>query len=575
MPAFFVQPPAKDPSWTNGQYAPTLPYTGALVCPINWAYIKARASYLTDVHIQAYEFRQPWNPDKQNLEYDAIVQRFHANGDIAINSLEGARKRFGKANLAVFEVTGVYFENSTPGLKDHGIKGRTADEKEQAQARQNAPAAAAPNASTSAGNVGADADDDDDDDEEETDDDDNEDGGDEDDEEDDDPKNPLPVKERLRLGAKLITFVLQPPKEDKKDRCEQCCVTEDCYEIKCREAWRDFHRGLDLDAEEDYDGPFWAGDHSHRRYAKFLSEKKCAPFGCPAHQPLTMGFVDSEKFADVCESGIEWSYLVNVSRKAFDLFTSCFAPEFLGEFPDSPKRLDVFLNKEGADDNEDFTEAIYEDIEEYTTDDILEAYLCSQSLNCPVVSDVLLGKLRSIVQDREFSLEKFSPRALRYVFSCTNASDPIRLFLFDAFRLDMAEGHKAMQQNRDRYPEQLVHYWDYWKLRRREVKSPKAAQRIVEFNAAGWQGGRGPRNGVLGIISLLLPSDKHPDGQKGIIWGNCKFRGYSSRIGKPQSEWLSPEALHERFTQIESIDALRSDSCTLFWETYRNRKDID
>ncbi|KAF2443113.1 hypothetical protein P171DRAFT_496437 [Karstenula rhodostoma CBS 690.94] len=549
--AFFVQPPAKDLSWTKGRYAPTLPYVNQMVCPVNWVYVKSRAPGLTDVHIQAYMYRKPWVANGGEVEYDTIVNMFHAAGDNSVNSLEGVRKRFGKANLAVFETTGVWFESSTPGLKDYGIKGRTAAELQQNRADKN------------------DADDADADTYVE-------------DDTIPDPENPLPVKEELRPGDNLITFILQPPDLDIHDRCLECCQSGLCYDEKCREAWLDFCNSSDADSGSDSDdsdvengdgvdenGPYCIGTHSKHRWVKVLSSQR-APFGCPIHQPLTLRFVHYDKFEAVCESPVEPVYLVDVPPKVFSLFTSCFAPEFRGEFPEKPQRLYVYLNEEDAANGKEFSKAVYEDIGSYTVGDILEAYCCSQSLNCPVVSDVLLGHLRNIVKE-ETSLKIFQPCDLQYVFHYTNASDPIRLLLFDAFRLNMAEGKRMTRQYGHLYPSQLVRYWNHWERQQNAEISPETTKLIENFLTEGWQGNRGASNGLRGHIRVIPESDEHPDDQEGVIWGNCIFKRWSRQMGKLLPDWLSREALHERFTQSDSLDALSSNNDRLFWDTYRNR----
>lgn len=490
---------------------------------------------------------------------------FHKAGDDSVTSLEGARKRFGKANLAVFETTGVWFEGSTSGLREYKIRGRTAAELQKDRVNQKNVATAANKAVASA-DVDCDYDDD---------------------VEVPDPENPLPVKQELRPGDSLITFILQPENHAPNDRCVQCCELGLCYDEKCRKAWLKFRNSSDADSgsdsddsdfgyvdEKDEDVIYHIGAHSSRRWAQVLSQQR-APFGCHIHQPLTRRFIHSEKFEAVydSESTLESVYLADVSYKAFDLYSSCFAPEFLRKFPDNPQRLDVYLDKEDADDDEDFSKAVYEDIGGYTVADLLEAYCCSQCMNCPAVSDVLLNNLRSIVKAQRFSLRLFEPRNLGYVFDCTNASDPIRLFLFDVFRLNMVEGEQMMQQYRHLYPPQLVWYWDYWKHQQHQDISAKDLQEIDNFHKWGWQGKRGAANGLRGIFRMVPESDEHPDDQEGVIWGNCIFERWSHKMGKSLPDRLSLEALHERFTQSDSIDALSSDNVTLFWDAYHNRSE--
>ncbi|KAJ4359935.1 uncharacterized protein N0V89_000494 [Didymosphaeria variabile] len=541
--AFTVQPPAKLLSWKKGQYAPTKSYINQQDCPVNWEYVKARTSGLTDAHIQAYIYRKPWVPNDGESEYDTIKRMFNKAGDTSVKSLEGVRKRFGKANRAVFETTSVWFEGSTPGLESHGIKGRTKAEFQQEQASQNTPT------------------------QDEADD-------------EDGPAAPLPVKIELDPDDQIITFILQPPDLELDDRCVECCKAELCYDKKCREAWRQFHTNPQLDNSSDSedsdseddaedDEPYHLGKHSSDRYGKALSKQR-TPFGCHMHQPLIMRFVHREKFAAVrtSEKGLESEYVVDVSPKSFDLFTSCFAPNFSGEFPERPKRLEVYLDREDADQGKDFSKAVYEDVGEYNIGNILEAYCCSQSLNCPIVSDVLLDHLRKILLNRE-SFTLFEPEDLRYVFHFTNASDPIRLFLLDAFRLKMAPAKRLMRQHCHSYPPELVRYWAHWERQQLDEISPENQQLIDEFPTT-YMGRRGAINGLLGRIRVIPEPEEHPHDREGVIWDNCIFEGWSTRTWKPPAGRLSRDALHERFSQTDSIDALSSNNDRLFRETYYN-----
>jgi hypothetical protein len=72
---------------------------------------------------EAYELRRPW--DKKPLAWDKVAQKVFLppskDGTTRNISPEGGRKRFKAANKAVFELTGVYFPESSLGLEGHGI----------------------------------------------------------------------------------------------------------------------------------------------------------------------------------------------------------------------------------------------------------------------------------------------------------------------------------------------------------------------------------------------------------------------------------------------------------------------
>lgn len=67
--------------------------------------------------------RRPW--DKKPLAWDKVAQKVFLppfkDGSTRNISPEGGRKRFKAANKAVFELTGVYFPESSLGLEGHGI----------------------------------------------------------------------------------------------------------------------------------------------------------------------------------------------------------------------------------------------------------------------------------------------------------------------------------------------------------------------------------------------------------------------------------------------------------------------
>jgi hypothetical protein len=542
--AFVLQPPVKDLSWNKGQWAPTFPYTNQSEdCPIDFDYVRERADWLTDADIDVYTLRKPWVPVGMEVEYDQVKDMFNAAVDTSVISLEELRNRFGKANLAVFKTTGVWFEGSTHGLDGYECEARTAAELQELD------------------NDANDADD------------------------DDDVANvpePFPVvKEQLQQGERLVTFVLQPPRSVCDDRCVECCQSRLCYDEECREAWRRYqgsHSDSESDisdTEDDYE-PYHLGSHSKERWDEVLSQQH-TPFGCRTHQPAYKRFVHHEKFAAVraSRSPVRPVYVVDVSQRAFGLFASCFAPEFLGGFPKKPKQLCVYFRQEDIDKGRDFYEAVYEDIGNYTIGDVLEAYCCSQALDCPIVSDILISQLWNVLGDGE-SVKLFEPEYVRYVFHHTNASDPIRLLLLDAFRLKMAHARIMMRQHRHQYPPEMVRYWDHWNRQQDHEITPENQRKIDDHMAQTYEGRLAVGNGLRGIIHNVAESDEWPDDQEGDIWDKCVFTGWLSHAWKGPTGRLSREELHERLTQSDSVEILSSGNDRLFWETYRNRlKDVD
>ncbi|KAF1844430.1 uncharacterized protein K460DRAFT_408715 [Cucurbitaria berberidis CBS 394.84] len=107
-----VPPPQMSP-WPYDFAAPTPTYDQKIPCPIDWTAI-ADPRCTVDA-IRAYELREPWN--KSAVSFKSVANAISL-------SEEGARKRFKKANLAVFEATGVYFKENSLGLSKHGIPDR-------------------------------------------------------------------------------------------------------------------------------------------------------------------------------------------------------------------------------------------------------------------------------------------------------------------------------------------------------------------------------------------------------------------------------------------------------------------
>ncbi|CAN9131372.1 unnamed protein product [Alternaria alternata] len=113
--------PAFEP-WHCNFAAPTPPYDDQQACPIDWS--KVTILHDDPLHCQeAYELRRPW--DKKPLAWDKVAQKVFLppfkDGTTRNISPEGGRKRFKAANKAVFELTGVYFPESSLGLEGHGI----------------------------------------------------------------------------------------------------------------------------------------------------------------------------------------------------------------------------------------------------------------------------------------------------------------------------------------------------------------------------------------------------------------------------------------------------------------------
>lgn len=105
--------PALYDPWHLTFARPHARYEQATSCPINWSTFPD----LEQADKDAYELRAPWNPKPES--WTAAVANYR--GDNKITSPEGLRKRFKRANLAIFEATRVYFHMSSLGLEKHGI----------------------------------------------------------------------------------------------------------------------------------------------------------------------------------------------------------------------------------------------------------------------------------------------------------------------------------------------------------------------------------------------------------------------------------------------------------------------
>lgn len=103
--------------WPHSFPAPTPRLAQPLpFCPIDWT----KVTGLKPEHIEAYELRAPWNPRPETFKAVAQQTQHLADGEQPVE--EGVRKRFKRANLAVFKRTGVYFEESAQGLETYGVK---------------------------------------------------------------------------------------------------------------------------------------------------------------------------------------------------------------------------------------------------------------------------------------------------------------------------------------------------------------------------------------------------------------------------------------------------------------------
>jgi hypothetical protein len=104
----------------------------------------------TDQQVEAYELRQPWNPDPTTFASIAQNTQFKCKGKAPTE--EGIRKRFKAASLAVFKASGVFFEGNGIGLEAYGVPKKNAELKEliqQAATPTTTAATAAPPKSSS------------------------------------------------------------------------------------------------------------------------------------------------------------------------------------------------------------------------------------------------------------------------------------------------------------------------------------------------------------------------------------------------------------------------------------------
>jgi hypothetical protein len=88
-------------------------YSQRTACPIDWSAFPT----INPGQHRAYEIREPWNPSP--MSWDIVgVEVAKLEGKEAKLSAEGMRKRFAKANQAIFEKTGVYFLLNGHGLQN-------------------------------------------------------------------------------------------------------------------------------------------------------------------------------------------------------------------------------------------------------------------------------------------------------------------------------------------------------------------------------------------------------------------------------------------------------------------------
>lgn len=575
-------------------------YTNQDICPIDWDYIKAHSDGLELSNIQAYEFRKPWISKAQGGEvgYEKMVKMFHDAGDTAVNQLESARKRFKKANNIVFLTTGVFFESSTAGLPDEYKPRSTKERKKQQQNHQLQRATVnnciahnvqgLPNGQSypdaQAFNNGDDFDDND--------------GFDDESDSDEDsvwsvaeltPGPPYMVqKDALPpddgRGSKITTFILQPPQDQRKDRCSICCLEGMCYSEECR---KEYH-GSETNTESDhisedfchhYDGPPWIR-HSRDDWLAALKAQR-APFDeCPHHNRVQR-YIDTKRFLEVRQtsSSPEDLYLINMAPKAFDVMTSCFAPRLRKEVPEVLEKLAVFLEYEDEIDGKEYSNAYYqEDTSGYIVADLVEAYCGSQALQMPMVSDIILDTLQKLLRSCEsygqgshMGVSKASqmmllePEAIRYAWCHTHAGDPLRLFFLDVFRLKPNDVEDQIQQRGAQYPPQLLRYWNDWKLsQQNETTSERFAegeQATTKLTDDTFTGSRGPTYGLIG--SLRMARENEPS-----ILGGVVFKGWIKKTWKPSK--FSRDQLHERFAQTASADELSSGTYDSFCHTYHN-----
>ncbi|KAF2828258.1 hypothetical protein CC86DRAFT_465975 [Ophiobolus disseminans] len=115
---FNVPLPERFTPWPFSYGQATLQFTDDIPCPVNWSALAAVSVPLKHEHIATYEARHPWSPNPLSfIKVIPVVQEVIGRR----LSQEGVRKWFRKANLAIYNATGVYFIHSSIGLEDHDI----------------------------------------------------------------------------------------------------------------------------------------------------------------------------------------------------------------------------------------------------------------------------------------------------------------------------------------------------------------------------------------------------------------------------------------------------------------------
>lgn len=585
--------------WEESWAAPTSTFPDTTECPINWEYVQNHMKTLTKEQIHAYELRAPWKPHGEQRTWRELLAIVQTSAYSNVTSPEGVRKRFAKANTCVYMATGVYFENSVVGLEKFGIRIRKSVHKIKR-------ARAAPK------------------------------------------QTPQQTPKQTLRPPRLQTvgFILQPPNTLYDDRCIKCCDQGQCYDKGCRQddccslcCETDFlcqgcrpsgDRRDDCCAKDcgevicrcpcEHQGRAPEPNHTAVRWREFLAEKN-AVFGCPEHQPLVTREVERAKMEAVSLRKIEDLNSPRVEPKAFDIFTNCFAPNNRLDVPSQLQYLDTRWA-------EDYIYHVYEDTgADYTVGDILKAYCCSQVLECPAVSDVILRQLMRIIEDEEALAAKyksgaielhdnldvklrvldFEPEDVNYVFNHTLVDDPIRLLLLDIITYKGDYGSAQIKADEDRYHPVFL---KYWKMREYDRKHTRLASLLQDhalldvrrsFEEAGsFSNGtklqleedlayvreklqeisrhiaalsagptEAPReDGLVGKIKFnsdWMDEEEEP----GTIWGGCKFLGWLRPISVSDKDGVQVED-EQRFREAMTADTLVSKDEADFCNTYHN-----
>ncbi|KAF2641770.1 hypothetical protein P280DRAFT_468303 [Massarina eburnea CBS 473.64] len=488
--------------------APTQPFaTKTQNTPVNWDYIKAQKPKLSDKSIHAWNARQSWNLGTPPT-WNEVVIVLKAQGDGDCSTEEGARKRFMRAALALYEVTGVYWRYTPAGLSAYGVPKLDDwpvenDEDEEMSENVNEESELDANdAHTNhrgerrRGRPGKS-------------------GGvnrvqvlphipmDQVDGEPDGNDDTDIELARHREWRKLIKpidtieFVLEPPDMDTdcNDRCEECCRVGWCYDRLCRDS---------LDCckiccvgEDGCDCPcihshtWQRPEHSAERWREHL-KKHGAPFGCPerSHQPIVTRDVERHLIQPHCLRRLNETNLVRVQARTFDIFTSFLAPEKRNNLPKKPMILDSWRIEE---DSEELAHGYMDIAAELTLGDLLRVYCCSQALTCSHVTNAIIDHIFLLISDgqkrkaeqsdhntnsvfRSLLLD-FKIEDINYVFSNTHNDDPIRILL-DIISYKKKEGEEKILPDERKYHPEFMKYF-----------SPKKEVRIYRA-VSSWLVGR-------------------------------------------------------------------------------------